>query len=174
MAGNSGARARYLHTARSPARRRAVSIYGTIVTAAILGTAGARLSVPDLAVSIVVTLFVYWTAEEYSEILGEQLAIGRMPTWAYIRAAMAATWSMVSVSFIPLLFLLVAWLLGATAADAANAGLIAAVVELTLYGWAAGRSARLRGRQQIVIAAVTGMLGLAMIVLKDIVLVYLH
>ncbi len=43
-----------------------------------------------------------------------------------------------------------------------------------LYGWAAGRSARLRGRQQIVIAAVTGMLGLAMIVLKDIVLVYPH
>ena len=43
-----------------------------------------------------------------------------------------------------------------------------------LYGWAAGRSARLKGRQQLMIAAATAVLGLAMIVLKDIVLVYPH
>ncbi len=99
MAGDSGVSVEALHPVRSPGRRRAVSIYGTIVTAAILSTAGERLSVLDLIISIVVTLFVYWTAEEYAEILGEQLANGRLPSWAYVRAALAATSPMISASF---------------------------------------------------------------------------
>ena len=113
MAGDPGAKAEPSRLVRSPGRRRAVSIYGTIVTAAILSSAGDRLSVLDLVISIVVTLFVYWAAEEYAEILGEQLADGRLPTWRYIRDALAATWPMVSASFSPLLFLVAAWLLGA-------------------------------------------------------------
>src|SRR6266571_4450271 len=159
---------------RSPGRRRAVSIYGTIVTAAILSSAGDRLSVADLFIAIVVTLFVYWVAEEYSEILGEQLADGRLPTLAYIRAALAATWPMVSASFAPLLFLVVAWLLGASSANAANAGLAAAIVELVLYGWAAGRAAHLKGKQQLAAASAAAFLGLVLITLKDVVLVHLH
>ncbi len=43
-----------------------------------------------------------------------------------------------------------------------------------LYGWLAGRSARLKGRQQFAVAAATTTLGLMMITLKDVVLVYLH
>jgi hypothetical protein len=174
MAGSSSARAVLVRPVRSPGRRRAVSIYGTIVTAAILSSAGDRLSVPDLFISIVVTLFVYWTAEEYSEILGEQLADGRLPTWAYVRAALAATWPMVSASVAPLLFLVAAWVLGASPANAANAGLVAAIVELVLYGWFAGRAARLKGKQQLAVASATAVLGLVMITLKDVVLVQLH
>jgi hypothetical protein len=159
---------------RSPGRQRAVGIYGTIVTAAILSSAGDRLSAPDLVVSIVVTLSVYWIAEEYAKILGEQLAGGRLPTWPYVRAALAATWPMVTASFVPLLFLIAAWLLGASPPAAANAGLAAAVVELVLYGWSAARAARLGGRQRVAITAAAAALGLVMIALKDVVLIPLH
>jgi hypothetical protein len=174
MAGNPDAGPEFLHPVRSPGRRRAVGIYGTIVTAAILSSAGDRLSAPDLVVSIVVTLFVYWIAEEYAEILGEQLAGGHLPTWPYVRAALVATWPMVSASFVPILFLILAWLLGASAPAAANAGLGAAVVELVLYGWSAGRAARLRGKQQLAVASAAAALGLLMVGLKDVILIHLH
>ena len=174
MAGPAGAGAEPGPSVRSPGRQRAVGVYGTIVTAAILSSAGDRLSAPDLVVSLVVTLSVYWVAEEYAEILGEQLADGHLPTWPYVRAALAATWPMVSTSFAPLLFLVAAWLLGASAPAAANAGLAAAVVELVLYGWIAGRAARLRGRQQLAVASAAAALGLVMVALKDVVIMHLH
>ncbi len=174
MAGHPGARLAAVRPVRSRGRRRAVGIYGTIVTAAILSSAGDRLSVLDLAISLVATLFVYWVAEEYSEILGEQLAGRRLPTWSYVRTALAASWPLVSASFAPLIFLIAAWLLGASAPNAANAGLVAAVAELVLYGWAAGCAAGLKGKQQVALASAAAVLGLVMITLKDVVLVRLH
>ena len=116
--------------ARGPGRRRAAGIYGTIITAAILDTAGGRLGTDALVTAVVVTLLVYWIAEEYAEVLGEQATGGRLPGWAYIQDALAATWPMVSASFAPLLALLFARLAGATALEAANAELAVAFVVL--------------------------------------------
>jgi hypothetical protein len=117
---------------------------------------------------------VYWLAEEYAELLGEQLEGGRLPTWADIRAALVATWPMVSASSIPLLSLVLARLLGASPPDAANAGLVTAIVLLMIYAWSAGRAAHLRGRQLLVITSVAAALGLLMVILKDVVLIHLH
>ena len=55
-------------------RRRAAGIYGAIITAAILDTAGGHVSTTVLVISVVVTLLVYWIAEEYAEVLGEHTA----------------------------------------------------------------------------------------------------
>ena len=79
-------------------RRRAAGIYGAIITAAILDTAGGHLSTAALVISVVVTLLVYWLAEEYAEVLGEQVEGGRLPSRASIRGALAATWPMVTAS----------------------------------------------------------------------------
>ena len=160
--------------ARTPGPRRAAGIYGTIITAAILAAAGDHVPTLGLAISIVVTLLVYWLAEEYAEILGEQLEGGRLPTWRAIRAALAATWPMVSASFIPLLSLVLARLFGASSSGAANAGLATAIVLLVIYAWSAGRAAQLRGRQLLVITLIAAGLGLLMVVLKDVVLIHLH
>jgi hypothetical protein len=66
-------------TAKNLGRRRAAGIYGAIITAAILDTAGGRLSTVALVIAVVVTLLVYWLAEEYAELLGEQAAGGVLP-----------------------------------------------------------------------------------------------
>jgi hypothetical protein len=155
-------------------RRRAAGIYGAIITAAILDTAGGKLPTVALVVSVVVTLLVYWLAEEYAEVLGEQAAGGRLPGWAYIRGALAATWPMVSASYLPLLALLLARLAGASALVAANVGLAAAIVLLTIHGWLAGRSAQLRGWPLVGATSTAAALGLVMILLKDLVLIHLH
>jgi hypothetical protein len=155
-------------------RRRAAGIYGAIITAAILAAVGGHLPTAPLVVSVLVTLVVYWLAEEYAELLGEQIAGGRLPSRVYIREALQATWPMVSASYLPLLALLVARVAGASANQAANVGLVAAVLLLTWHGWWAGRAAQLHGRQLLLATSVAALLGLAMIALKDLVLIHLH
>jgi hypothetical protein len=118
-------------------------------------------------------LLVYWIAEEYAELLGEQVT-GHLPTWAYVRAALATTWPMVSASYMPLLALVLARLAGATAPAAANIGLAAAIVLLTFVGWSAGRASRLRGWRLAVTTSMAAALGLVMVALKELVILHLH
>ena len=115
-------------------RRHAAGIYGTIITASILAAAGDHLPTQPLSVCILVTLVVYWLAEEYAEVLGEQLAGGRAAAGvADIRSALAGTWPMGQPLRIPLVALVAARLAGASPSDAASAGLVVAVVLLTVY-----------------------------------------
>src|ERR1700685_828532 len=64
--------------ARDPGRRRAAGIYGSIITAAIIAAASGAPTAA-LAVSVLITLLVYWLAEGYAEVLGEQAAGGKLP-----------------------------------------------------------------------------------------------
>jgi len=155
-------------------RRRAAGIYGAIITAAILDTAGGHVSTAVLVISVLVTLLVYWIAEEYAEILGEHTAGGRLPSRSYIRDALTATWPMVSASYAPLLAVVLATVAGASALTSANVGLVVAIVLLTVHGWLAGRAAQLRGRKLAGVTSVAAGLGLVMILLKDLVLIHLH
>ena len=155
-------------------RRRAAGIYGAIITAAILDTAGGTMPTEGLVIAVVVTLVVYWLAEEYAELMGEQVEGGRLPTWAHIGEALADTWPMVSASFAPLLALVIVRLAGGSALTAANAGLVVALVLLVVHGWSAGRASQLRGRQLLLTTSIAVALGVVMIALKDVVLLHLH
>src|SRR5262249_49144384 len=52
--------------AENTGRRRAAGIYGAIITAAILDTIGGHASTTVLVISVVVTLLVYWIADDYA------------------------------------------------------------------------------------------------------------
>jgi len=173
MAGTAAGGTQAGPSAITPGRRRAAGIYGAIITAAVLAAGGNQLPTRALAVSVLVTLLVYWVAEEYAELLGEQVT-GRLPTWAYVRTALATTWPMVSASYMPLLALVLARLAGATAPAAANIGLAAAIVLLTFVGWSAGRASRLRGWRLAVTTSIAAALGLVMVALKELVILHLH
>jgi len=160
--------------AENQGRRRAAGIYGAIITAAILDTAGGHVSTTALVVSVVVTLLVYWIAEEYAEVLGEHTTGGHLPGWASIQGALISTWPMVTASYLPLLAVVLAKVAGASALTAANVGLVVAVVLLTVHGWLAGRAAQLQGWKLVWATSIAAALGLVMILLKDLVLVHLH
>jgi hypothetical protein len=81
---------------------------------------------------------------------------------------------MVTASYVPLLALVLAWLAGASDLTAANVGLTAAVILLTLHGWLAARAAQLRGWPLFFATATAAALGIVMILLKDLVLTHLH
>ncbi|GAA3435551.1 hypothetical protein [Kutzneria kofuensis] len=159
---------------RIAGRRRAAGIYGAIVTAAILTAAGGQLPTLPLAVAVVVTLLVYWTAEEYAELLGAHVHDGKFPGTAQVVAELRATWPMVTASYVPLAVLLLVRLAGASPVTAANAGLAAAVVLLVYHAWSAARVARLRGPKLIGATCAAGLLGVVMILMKNFVLVHLH
>lgn len=159
---------------RIAGRRRAAGIYGAIVTAAILTAAGGQLPTVPLAIAVVVTLLVYWTAEEYAELLGGHVHDGRFPGLAQIVAELRATWPMVTASYGPLAVLLLVRLAGASPVTAANSGLTAAVALLVYHAWSAARAARLRGPALIGATCVAGLLGIVMILMKNLVLVHLH
>ena len=148
------------------ARRRAAGIYGTIVASAVLAAGGGNLATLPLAVTVLVTLLVYWAAEGYAELLAEQAHAGRLPTWTQVRASLTVIWPMVTASYVPLLSLLVARVLGATTKTAATVALIVAVALLLVHGWAAGRASRLHGGRLVAVTLVAGAFGVMMILLK--------
>ena len=74
------------------ARRRSAGIYGTIVASAVLAAGGAHQRTVPLAVTVVVTLLVYWAAEGYAELLGEQIHAGHLPTRVRLRASLVGIW----------------------------------------------------------------------------------
>jgi hypothetical protein len=147
-------------------RRRAAGIYGTIVTAAVIATGGNQLSTAALEVTVLVTLVVYWLAEQYAELLGEHTHAGRLPSIDQVGSSLATAWPMVSASFIPLASLVVARLLGASAPGAAQVALVVAIAVLIIHGYAAGRAAGLDGVRLLMVTGTAGLLGIVMVVLK--------
>jgi hypothetical protein len=171
---NDDPRATKQLVSRRAARRRASGIYGTIITATVLAAAGGHLTTAATAIAILVTLLVYWAAEQYAELLGERAEAGHLPSWHRIRRGLGDTWSMVTASYLPVLVLIAARLLRASATTAANLALGGALLLLLIHGWAAGRAAELHGRQLVIITVVAGALGAVMIVLKNFVLTAFH
>lgn len=152
----------------SRGRRRSASIYGTIVTAAVIAAGGNQLNSAQLAVTVVVTLIVYWLAEQYAELLGAHTHDGRLPSARLIRSSLAEAWPMVTASFLPVASIGIAVLFGASSSDAAQAALIVTVVLLVMHGYTAGRAAGLDGKQRVIVTLVAGLLGVAMVILKSV------
>lgn len=152
--------------------RQAAGIYGLIVTAAVLASAGGHLRTAALVLAVFVTLLVYWLAEEYARV-GEHASAGHLPSWRSVRSSLAVKWPMVSASYVPLLVLVVVRLIGASPPNAAYVALGVTVVMLTFYGWSAGRAVGLHGMSLLLMTAAASALGLLMILLK-IVIAHLH
>jgi hypothetical protein len=154
--------------------RRAAGIYGAILTAAIMSAAGASLPTSALAASVLVTLVVYWLAEQYAELMAEPERNGKWPRWSHARTALADSWPMVSASFLPIIALEVSRGAGASTSSAATIGVVIAIALLTFHGWSAGRAAQFHGWQLAATTAIAAGLGLVMVVLKYFVIHHLH
>jgi hypothetical protein len=152
--------------------RPAAGIYGLIVAASVIAVAGTDMRSLPLALAVVVTLIIYWLAEEYAGLV-EHASAGHLPTWAHIRAALRAKWPIVTASYIPIAILLLARLLGAPSATAAVIALVVIVALLMVYGWRASRSSGLRGFPHVGMTLLAGGFGVLMILLK-VALPHLH
>jgi hypothetical protein len=143
----------------------APAIYGVVVSSAVMASAGPAVPLLRLAVAVLVTVLVYWIAEQYAAVLAARLH-GRVTTSRHVRTSLREGWPMVQASYAPLLVLLAAWLLGASRTAAVLSALIFTTALLFGLGWLAGRRSGLAGLGLLTSAMVGGGLGLIMIVLK--------
>lgn len=143
----------------------APAIYGLIVSSGVMASAGPGVPLLGVAVAVLVTVFVYWVAEQYAATLAARLA-GRARTGREVRASLREGWPMVEASYAPLLVLLLAWLLGASRTVAILSALIFTTLLLFGFGWMAGRRSGLSGLGLLASALAGGGLGVVMIVLK--------
>jgi hypothetical protein len=147
------------------AENTAAGIYGLIVSAGVMAASHAE-RVLVVAVAVLVTLTVYWSAERYARLVAERIHDGRRPSWEHVRHELSSGWAIVSASTLPLVVLVAAGAIGAGVYGAVLTALGCTTVLLSLAGWEIGRDGGLTTAERLVSAGVAGVFGLAMVVLK--------
>jgi hypothetical protein len=143
----------------------AAGIYGVIVSAAVMAASHAE-RILAVAVAVLVTLVVYWTAERYARLVAARIHDGQRPDWGHVRHELTHGWDMMTASAIPLIVLAVGGLLRAPVYNTVLTALVVSTALLCLAGWEIGRDGRLTTRERVVSACVAGLFGAAMVLLK--------
>jgi hypothetical protein len=145
----------------------ASAIYGLVICSATLASAAVSGQLTIVAVSVLVTVVVYWAAESYSHVLARHAVTQTPLGWTGIRMILGQGWPMVSASFVPLGALLLAGALGGSVFVAVNVSLAVATVLLVGAGWTVSRASGMRGWRLVVSTAVSAFFGLTMVALKN-------
>ena len=147
-------------------RRRTSYVYGLIVGGAVLATAPEEFRLVRVALSLFVTLVVYWAAETYVHWITVRTLAGRPLTRAEQREVVSDGWPLVAACGVPVAFLAAEALFQVETALAVDLALALNAVLLFVVGWRMGRASNLVGLPLFVAAAAAGLLGVAMIALK--------
>ncbi|NUR70433.1 MAG: hypothetical protein HOU81_06415 [Hamadaea sp.] len=145
-------------------RHQAAAIYGTIISGSVMAAAP-QDSVVTVVVLVLVTVFVYWLAERYADLLGAY-TLGHRLTRADIRHSLSEGLPMIRASYAPLIVLVVAALLGADTPTALTIAMSFTVLWLFLMGFIAGRRRQMTGWPLVVVTASAGLFGIVLMVLK--------
>jgi hypothetical protein len=148
------------------ASRLAAAIYGLIVSGAVMAAAGEHGTVREVTITVFLTVLVYWAAESYADVLGEQIAEERPSTWSRSRELLRQGWPLVEASYVPLVVMLLAWAVGLSTTGAITAGLVTNAVLLVVLGWIASAQSHSSIPARAVSAALAGAFGMVMIAIK--------
>lgn len=140
------------------------AVYGSVLAATVVVSAGDLRSPGALAVLLVVSGIVFWLAHVYAATVS-----GRHGGWhvGSIRASMRHEWPVAFAAIPPAIAAAVCGLIPAVSpADGVWAALIVAIVEQQLWGYAAVRNARLSGNALSVTVLLNVVMGFIIIALK--------
>ena len=143
----------------------AAGIYGVIIGAAVMATSHGKTSTA-VALSVLVTLTIYWAAERYARLVAERIHDGRGLTWHEVRVQLTSGWAIVTASALPLAVLVLGDLLGLDTLVAVSVALATSTLLLFGAGWEIGREANLGTAERLVMAIGAGAFGVMMAVLK--------
>ena len=147
-------------------RRRASHLYGLIISGSVLAAAPATFGLVRIALAVVGTLSVYWVAETYAHWIAARTVHGRDLTRPEQRAVLRDGLPLIAACAGPVAALLVEALLHVDASRGVDIALTVNVALLLVVGWRMSRSGGLRGVRLVLSTLVTGLLGMAMILLK--------
>ena len=147
-------------------RRRASHLYGLVVSGSVLSAAPETFGLARIALALLVTLAVYWAAESYAHWIAARTIHHRDLTREERRIVLLDGLPLVASCFVPVLVLLAEDLLDVQTARGVDIALAVNVVLLLVVGWRMSRAGGLTGWRHVGATAMTGLLGIAMIVLK--------
>ncbi|MFI1380408.1 hypothetical protein [Embleya sp. NPDC020886] len=160
-------RSRYSGATRTSRTDYAGAVYGSLLAASVVATAGTLGQYPRLELSIllIVTGLVFWAAHVYARLAGERVR-GSRPTPAELRRVARHERSIVEAAVIPAVTVAVSPLLGLGLAATAWLALGIAVIQQVV--WASlGAIAAGAGRKQVAAeGAVNLLLGLTIVAAK--------
>lgn len=147
-------------------RRRAAHLYGLIISGSVLASAPAEFGLVRIAMAVLATLVVYWSAETYAHWIAARTVHGRALNPSEERAVIADGWPLVAGSLAPVVVLLVEQLLHVEVSRGVDVALTVNLALLLVVGWRMSRAGGLRGWRHVGATLITGLLGIAMIALK--------
>jgi hypothetical protein len=155
----------WVRTRRVDREATAAGIYGVIVSAAVMAASHAR-SAAAVALSVLLTLTVYWAAERYAGLVAERIHEGHRPSgrraWSYLTSG----WEIVTASTLPLVVLVILRAAGMGLSAAIGWALVCSTGLLCVAGWEMGRHGQLTTLERMASATVAGTFGALMIILK--------
>src|SRR5664279_5060908 len=149
---------------RRPERDYTSAVYGSVLAASVIVSAGEARSPVALAVLIVVSGFVFWIAHVYAATVASVHGGWRV---AAIRTGMQHEWPVAAAAIPPAIAALVCgWVPAISVANGSWAALIVAIAEQQLWGWAAVRRANLSGSILARTVALNLLMGFVIVALK--------
>jgi len=147
-------------------RRRASHLYGLVVTGSVLAAAPEDLGLARLAVVLAGTLLVYWAAETYAHWIALRTHEGRTLEREERHEVLQDGLPLVAACLVPVAILVLEALLGVPTGLGVRIALLANVVLLVVVGWRMSTAGGMHGAVRLLSATGTGLLGVAMVVLK--------
>jgi hypothetical protein len=135
-----------------------------VTAGAIVTASEAAPNVVEMAITVVVTVALYWVAHAYAEVVGNSQAIA--PSFKVAVRELALESPMVAACILPLAVLLATDLVGASFELATTISLLATVGLLLIWGLLAARRARLNRAWAAASGGVYTLLGVAIVGLK--------
>ena len=149
---------------RRPERDYTSAVYGSVLAASAIVSAGEARSPVALAVLIVVSGFVFWIAHVYAATVASVHGGWHV---AAIRTGMQHEWPVAAAAIPPAIAALVCgWVPAMSVANGSWAALIVAIAEQQLWGWAAVRRANLSGSILARTVALNLFMGFVIVALK--------
>ncbi len=144
----------------------AAAVYGSVLVTALVGEAyEGEFDARTMTLTLVATTLVFWLAHVWSEVMGVRLA-GTIPSWRDVRRVAVSEWPVVEAGFVPAALLMLAWVGVYSRDTGAELALVAALLQLGAWGFAAGWRTQHRLGPAIVTGAVDCAFGLAIVGLE--------
>ncbi|MYS80670.1 hypothetical protein [Embleya scabrispora] len=143
------------------------AVYGSLLAASVVATAGALGTYPrlQLVLLLVITGLVFWAAHVYALLVGERL-VGTSWTWTEVRRVAGHEWSMVEAAALPAAAVAISPVLGLGLGTTPWLALGVAVVQQVVWACLGGAAAG-AGRGQVAVeGAVNLVLGLIIVAAK--------
>jgi hypothetical protein len=148
-------------------RRRAAHLYGLIVTGAVLGAAPDSVTLGHLVLALVGTVIVYWAADTYVHWMATRAVRGRSLDPRERREAVRDGLPLIAACTIPVVVLVAELVLSVSTERAVRIAMLVNIALLLGVGWEISTSGGLVGWRRAGSVLGTGLLGVAMIVLKS-------